>query len=564
MMRTSLQLAVVMSLLAAGTTRSPATEQPAVWSVDPLVKVFPDDTPETPGRPYLGPQDVARGEHASLQVVVRAAAGVTGLSAVAGPLEHQDDPGAELHPAAVRFVGYVPVDRPIPDPPSDQLRKPPADFPDPLLETATLDVPAGRAQPIWVTVPVPAQAPCGLYRGTLELTWKSGEKDGRARCPLEIRVHDVTVGRTRLWVTNWFHMHWPHMAVQPEPGSPEYWELLRRYARNMADHRQNVAMIGAVGLAGYRVGPGDTLEIDFTTFDRWVTIFKEEGVIGRIEGAHLGGRAGDWTSPFVVHIRRIQDGRVVEATVDPSSPEADAFFAVFLPALVRHLREKGWLDIYMQHLGDEPIQENLDSYRAMAALVRRHAPELRIIEACLIKDLAGSIDVWVPVLGELHQQWEHYAARQQAGEEVWFYTCVSPQGEYANRFIEQPLIKTRLLHWINYRYGLTGYLHWGYNAWTAEDPFRKLTRDHGSPAYLPAGDSWIVYPGKNGPLDSIRFEAMRDGIVDHELLSMLAGKDKAAAMRLAERHVLAFDRYDTDVARFRATRRELLEALARR
>jgi len=140
---------------------------------------------------------------------------------------------------------------------------------------------------------------------------------------------------------------------------------------------------------------------------------------------------------------------------------------------------------------------------------------------------------------------------------------VFPQGEYANRFIEQPLIKTRLLHWINFRYGITGYLHWGYNHWTADSPFTHTTRPHGGPPYLPAGDPWIVYPGADGPLDSIRFEAMRDGIVDHELLSMFAEKDAPAAQALAGRFIIAFDQYQTDVAQFRAARRELLDTLAK-
>ncbi len=85
----------------------------------------------------------------------------------------------------------------------------------------------------------------------------------------------------------------------------------------------------------------------------------------------------------------------------------------------------------------------------------------------------------------------------------------------------------------------------------------------GGAQYLPAGDAWIVYPGKDGPLDSIRFETMRDGIVDHELLSQLAERDKAAAQKLAETFVLKFDQYNTDVTAFRAARRELLERLSK-
>ena len=194
-------------------------------------------------------------------------------------------------------------------------------------------------------------------------------------------------------------------------------------------------------------------------------------------------------------------------------------------------------------------------------LARKYAPELRIVEACHTKDLVGSIDVWVPQLNFLHQDFAHYQQRQRAGDEVWLYTCVFPQGEYANRFIEQPLIKTRLLHWINFRYGVTGYLHWGYNHWTQDSPFTHTTRAHGGPAYLPAGDPWIVYPGQNGPLDSIRFEAMRDGIADYELLCLLAERNPDAAQRMVARHVLDFDRYDIDVGRFRAARRELLQLL---
>jgi hypothetical protein len=324
-----------------------------------------------------------------------------------------------------------------------------------------------------------------------------------------------------------------------------------------------VALISPLAQAKFTVDARGELAIDFTRFDRWVEIFQQEGVIGRIEGGHIGGRKGGWESAFAVTVHQVQDGRVVSRQVDPASSEAQAFYSRFFPALVAHLKDKHWLGCYMQHLADEPIAQNIASYRAMAALARQYAPELRIIEACHTKDLVGSIDIWVPQLNYLHQDWAHYQARQRAGEEVWFYTCVYPQGEYANRFLEQPLIKTRLLHWINSRYGVTGYLHWGYNQWTADSPFTHTTRPHGGPPYLPAGDPWIVYPGTNGPLDSIRFEAMRDGIADYSLLQALAQKNPTAAQELATKLILDFDRYNTDLDAFRNTRRELLRQVSR-
>jgi hypothetical protein len=526
-----------------------------LWSVDALVKVFPEDRPAAAAP---APVEVARGEHASFQVVVRSESAIQGLQATVSELKRTGAPGA-LAPRSPRFVGYVPVDRPTQKPSHDQLRKPPADYPDPLLESPTLDVPAGRAQAVWVTVPVPTNAPPGTYQGTLTVTGMVGGNQVRIQRELALTVYAAVVGGSRLWVTDWFAMHWPHMQIAPRIESDEYYALLRRYAHNLAEHRHNVAVISPLALAHYSVGSNGQLAIDFARFDRWVQVFKEEGVIGRIEGGHIGGRKGGWESEFVVTVHQVKEGKVVSSHADPASPAADAFYARFFPALMAHLQKKGWRDGYLQHLADEPIAGNIDSYRAMAALARKYGPGLRIVEACHTKDLVGAVDVWVPQLNYLHQDFAHYQQRQRAGDEVWFYTCVFPQGEYANRFIEQPLLKTRLLHWINFRYGVTGYLHWGYNHWTQDSPFTHTTRAHGGPSYLPAGEPWIVYPGKDGPLDSIRFEAMRDGIADYELLCLVAERNPDAARRLVGQHVLDFDRYDTDIGKFRAARRELLQ-----
>lgn len=530
-----------------------------VWPVDPLVKVFRDAVPGSSGKAEA---EVARGEVASFQIIVRAEAALTSLRARVSRLDRQWGDGI-LMPQPARFVGYVPVDRPTQKPSRDQLRMPPADFPDPLLEEESIDVAAGIAQPVWITVPVSTNAAPGSYSGTVIVEAAVGGKIVRQKQPIRLVVHRAIAGPARLWVTEWYGLQWQHMQISPRPESKEYYDLLRRYARNMAEHRHNVALISPLQLAQFSTGPGGALQIDFDRFDRWVQIFQEEGVIGRIEGGHIGGRKAGWESEFVVTVHAVKDGQVVRGQVDPASPEAEAFYREFFPALVAHLRGKGWLEKYLQHLADEPIAQNITSYRAMAALARKYGPEFRIIEACHTKDLVGAIDVWVPQLNYLQQDYAHYQARQQAGDEIWFYTCVFPQGEYANRFLEQPLLKTRLLHWINYRFGATGYLHWGYNQWTAESPFSHTTRPHGGPPYLPAGDPWIVYPGRNGPLDSIRFEAMRDGIADYALLQALGERQQPAAQAFAQRLVLDFNRYNTDVEAFRALRRELLNRLDR-
>ena len=63
---------------------------------------------------------------------------------------------------------------------------------------------------------------------------------------------------------------------------------------------------------------------------------------------------------------------------------------------------------------------------------------------------------------------------------------------------------------------------------------------------------------------SIRFETMRDGVADYELLCMLGEINPTAAKTLASKHIQAIDKYTCDVKSFRQTRHELLELLSKK
>jgi hypothetical protein len=168
----------------------------------------------------------------------------------------------------------------------------------------------------------------------------------------------------------------------------------------------------------------------------------------------------------------------------------------------------------------------------------------------------------VVIIDRLHLQYENlYKPMIESGKEVWFYTCMEPLGNYANRFLEQPLLQTRILHWINYRYNLKGYLHWGLNSWR----YNILLPDEGLDwGYrdVPAGDCWVIYPGYKKVYSSIRLEAMRDGIHDYELLKLLETKKPDGAKELVEGVVKNFDLYDNNIAHFRARRVKMLQWLS--
>ena len=78
-----------------------------------------------------------------------------------------------------------------------------------------------------------------------------------------------------------------------------------------------------------------------------------------------------------------------------------------------------------------------------------------------------------------------------------------------------------------YKYNITGFLHWGFNYYNnrasgdAINPYLDL----GGEDWVPAGDTFIVYPSQDGtPLESIRSITMDEAMQD------------IRAMRLAEEY----------------------------
>ncbi len=530
--------------------------------VDPLEKVLAEAS-YFPHEEALA--EVVRGEHATLQFIVRSPYSVSDLRV---KVSHASMDGKLLPEAKTGFVGYVKVGRSIWDYSRDRIVSLSGYYPDPIVEKESVDIDFGNTQPIWISVPIPVDAVPGNYKGTVTITGINGRKKFRLVKDYTIKVYPVTVEKTSLWVTNWFtinpgQLKWMNGGEPFEKYSDKHWEYIRIMAQKMAEYRQNVAIISPIALSEFKYENG-RWNIDFTRFDRMVEIFIKEGVIGRIEGGHIGGRESTWLSNFVVTVpSKDEDKKDEFLNVPVSDPAAQEFYKTFFPALDSHLKEKGWDKIYMQHLADEPIEENIKSYIEIAKFVRKLVPDFKFIDACHSKNLGDVLDIWVPQLDFMDRDYSFYNEQNLKGKEAWFYTCLSPKGEYVNRFIELPLLRTRYMHWVNYKYNIPGYLHWGLNYWNDSDPFGEQTSiQYEGGNILPGGDSWIIYPAKGKLFSSIRGDAMRDGIVDYELLRMAEKKDSLKARGKINKVIYSFNKYDNNIEAFRTHRREIMEFLS--
>jgi hypothetical protein len=93
-----------------------------------------------------------------------------------------------------------------------------------------------------------------------------------------------------------------------------------------------------------------------------------------------------------------------------------------------------------------------------------------------------------------------------------YYVCCGPA--FPNTFLFSPLVESRMLPFLAVQGGYDGFLRWSYNDWT-DDPFAHP--EWGSWA---TGDIFFVYPGKDGPVSSLRWEQLREGICDYELATI--------------------------------------------
>jgi hypothetical protein len=527
-----------------------------IVQVDPLEKILKTQQLFTSSTDTAA---VAKGEYASFQFAVRSIYPVLDLKINVGDMVCGSN---RIPPGFKAFTGYIYIGNNYHrNPASDKIISASGEYPDPLLEIESVDV-INTTQPVYISYSVPRSAQPGVYTADIVFT---GEMMGEAFSvtkQISMNVYNVELPEQTLWIAQWdswypTEMKYMNNGVVAEMYSERHKELITLVANKMRDYGQNVYRVPA--LWSDCTLNGDTYTFDFTNMDWLIDILIKEGNLKRIEFACIAERNAGWYDPFRLYVKRT-DGAIWG--YDWQSTTAQNFWNQFYPAFYRHLVEKGWEDIAWQHVGDEPgTRASAESYNAITAYLKSLVPELPIMEAIhSTKEVVSSIDVVIPLLDALHKDYDFYRQSQSAGKELWYYTSMEPYGaEYANRFVELPLIKTRILHWINYRYGITGYLHWAFKSWR-NDILNEIP-DWGSPTQA-AGDCWIAYPAYNKVYSSIRLEAMRDGINDYELLKLLETKDAALAKEIAEGVVKDFDSYDTNLKHFRERRVRMLKCLS--
>lgn len=523
----------------------------------------------------------ARGEQVSAQLAIASGRRLGGVRATVGDLRGPG--GARLAGPRLRFVKYVPVMRSkteldwsakIDDVVSGREAsgdRNPDVVGDPLEERRSVEVPAFAAQPLWFTFQVPAGAAPGTYTGTVRVA-----ADGRtvATYPLSVEVAGATVPppeKYRFFLDVWAQPETIARQHGVRPWSRRHWRLIEAYQRDLRDHGQKVInttivenpwhhpwSLGASrsqtyqpygSMVGWRYD-GKRFSFDFARFDQYVETAKRAG---------LGPDIGAFSMLAFQDAEHItytdaRTGKVVREDVELGGTRWREAWGAFLNDFQSHLKRRGWLDHTWLSFDERP----LNLMKVVRDFVHETAPAFdeRI-------SIAGS-NTTEPLAQNLSVDWggidaltpEKIAERRKAGKITTFYTYGIPA--HPNNLAFSPAVESRMLPWISAQRHMDGYLRWAYNSWP-RDPFRE-------PVFIfTQGDEYQVYPGADGPMSSVRWEQLKEGVEDFELVAQVRDKhgDTDALKRALDLAVRNLDGRKKDVSDLAEARRIVLAELAR-
>jgi hypothetical protein len=555
------------------------TKDLGVWWCESSWKIGRERAmPQKPERGSVKPVAVstARGEYEPVQVILHPERDGDLLSAKVTPLRSR---WGRSGPISVRIdeVAYVHVTQP-----TDKTCIP-GWYPDPLPPLITpLKLSAGQNQPLWLTFHVPPDTRPGDYTGklTLKTTW------GEMRVPLAVHVFPFTLPvethlRSALGLGAGSITRYHHLVRQEDREA-----VFEKYLRNFAEHRISPYSFYDFAPIDVRFpgeGTNKHARVDFAKFDqaaaRWLDEHRFNTFMLPLHG--MGG--GTFHSRYAGDLEGFKEG----------TPEHARLFRDYLGQIETHLRARGWLDKAYTYWFDEPEPKDYGFVVDGMKRIKAAAPGIkRMLTEQPEPALAGNVDIWCA----LTPKWtpENVRARRAAGEEVWWYICCGPKAPYVTEFMDHPGTELRLWPWQSWQYGVQGILIWATLYWTSstaypgpqlQDPWQdpmSWVSGYGTPAGQKKpwgnGDGRFLYPPRrdpnnaqtacfDDPINSLRWENLRDGMEDYEYFWLLkqevervaAAKGETPAVKEARRLLEVPDEISKDTTHFTTDPRPLLE-----
>ncbi len=493
----------------------------------------------------------ARNEVEAAQFIIRPSRDLKKFTARAEALVGPDGSIIPAENVEILRVRYVLVTRP-----TDEVGVT-GHWPDPLPPfDRAIDLERDVNQPIWVRVKAPRNARPGIYTGAIQLA-----ADGYAdRAPIRVEVYDFDLPDRMTCVTTFGFSPQEVWRYQKLTGEADRRAVLAKYLANFSAHH----------IAPYDPAPMDAIKVTWPDRKTLVPVFDfaawDRAMAQAVDEYHFNS--------FLLHVPGMGGG-TYHARVEPEllgfredSPEYKLAFANYCRIIEQHLRGKGWLDEAYVYWFDEPDPKDYAFVSNGFHKLKEAAPGINRMLTEQVEDgLIGGPNIWCPVSFEYrHDKAEQ---RRKAGERFWWYVCTGPKAPYCTLFIDHPATELRVWLWQTWQRKIEGILVWQTNYWTSntaypdrarpqnpyEDPM-GWTSGYGTPTGTKApwgnGDGRFIYPPEaaadgnppgpvlDGPVDSIRWEMLRDGVEDYEYMVILKRllEEKGSSLPAGQREAM--------------------------
>ena len=460
--------------------------------------------------------------------------------------------------ATVRDVRNVPVDRPInPEHHDDQyLRKTAGIYPDlltPLRYGGKVVVGRDKLRSLWIELEPSAEL---SGEQGLTVTLSGGTKSYEHTVTVDILP--VALSENAPMYTQWFYCDCLAGYYNVPAWSEKHWEIVENFARLYAKRGRNMIYTPLLTpalnvLPPFERTPAQLVDVtlnggeytfSFDKVDRWVDMCDRLG----IEYLEISHFFDQHKAAHSAKVYATVDGVVKPLfTWDTLSDDEEyvRFLRAMVSTFVEHMKTRGDDKRCYYHISDEPNLDILDHYVKIKNSIADILEGYPIMDALSDFDFytTGALATPVPVTSKIMPFIENGVPN------LWTYYACNQLVDYSNCYVAMPSWRTRSLGMQLFKYNIHGFLHWGYNYYNnrASGDVINPYLDLGGEDWVPAGDTFIVYPGIDGePLESIRAitmdEAMEDVRAMRTAESLTSHEEVVRAMEAALGEKITFER----------------------
>lgn len=426
----------------------------------------------------------------------------------------------------------------------------------------------GKNQGLYVTVETETDTPAGTYRGNMKIN-----VDGKEyQVPMSVEVWDLAIS-DEVHTKSLFAIWSKHLMAGELDASPEMYE---KYYNRLLDYRisgmdlpylsSNVDLETAIEqfVEQAKVATANPKVSAFVipqkfiggTTDTYLQARKEylkALMKNSTEDLCLVDKVTYYYGSLIDEVQLSGSQHLVNPLVN-SSNESEAL-------AIQELEEEGFFDTLSAEFAAE-LKEKVEKI-----------PNL--LTSYYDEQYERGGPTYCPMFNQLDSQENRdlYLEEKELNGSLWWYGCVGPCSPHPTYHLDDCMLGSRIVSWMQYDYQVDGNLYWLVNEIDYGTHNRKESVWEKVDQRWMAGDGTLFYPGADygidGPVGSLRLEMIRDGNEEYEYFYEIEQKlqtyntyydDEFSARELLQplfKKLYTGTRYVTNYENFHETRSQL-------